>query len=69
MEDSERCNLWILGSFDQIEEVAELTINQGGDLGDQDLIQIDKFISDVEESAVKFLAARFVVPLLIFLKI
>ncbi|ESW14444.1 hypothetical protein PHAVU_008G281600 [Phaseolus vulgaris] len=46
------------GSFDQIEEVAELTINQGGDLGDQDLIQIDKFISDVEESAVKFLAAR-----------
>jgi len=69
MEDSERCNLWIVGSFNQIEEVAELTINQGGDPGDQDLIQIDKFISDVEESAVKLLAARFVVSPLIFLKI
>ncbi|XP_047153573.1 regulatory protein RecX [Vigna umbellata] len=46
------------GSFDQIEEVAELTIHQGGDSGDQDLIQVDKIISDVEESAVKLLAAR-----------
>ncbi|QCE01867.1 regulatory protein [Vigna unguiculata] len=46
------------GSFDQIEEVAELTTHQGGDSGDQDLMQIDKFISDVEESAVKLLAAR-----------
>ncbi|CAJ1971536.1 unnamed protein product [Sphenostylis stenocarpa] len=46
------------GSFDQMEEVGELTIHQGGDSGDQDLIQIDKFISDVEESAVKLLAVR-----------
>lgn len=59
----------ILGSFDQIEEVAELTIHQGGDSGDQDLVQIDKIISDVEESAVKLLAARFVFSTSIFLKI
>ncbi|RDY07298.1 Regulatory protein RecX, partial [Mucuna pruriens] len=46
------------GSFDQMKEVGELTIHQGGDSCDQDLIQIDKFTSDVEESAIKLLAAR-----------
>ncbi|TKY57434.1 Regulatory protein RecX [Spatholobus suberectus] len=44
--------------FDQMEEVGELTFHQGGDSSDQDLIQIDKFTSDVEESAIKLLAAR-----------
>ncbi|KAK7386021.1 hypothetical protein VNO78_32070 [Psophocarpus tetragonolobus] len=46
------------GSFDQMKEVGKLTIQQGGDSRDQELIQIDKFTSDVEESAVKLLAAR-----------
>ncbi|XP_027332777.1 uncharacterized protein LOC113847723 [Abrus precatorius] len=41
-----------------IEEVEELTMHQGGDSCQQDLMQIDKFTSDVEESAIKLLAAR-----------
>lgn len=58
---SEHCNLWILDSFDQMEEVGELTIHEGGDSCDQELIQIDKFTSDVEEAAIKLLASRLVV--------
>ncbi|XP_020203871.1 uncharacterized protein LOC109789354 [Cajanus cajan] len=46
------------GSFDQVEDVGELTIDQGGHSGDQDMIPIDKFTSDVEESAIKLLAAK-----------
>ncbi|KAG5109276.1 hypothetical protein JHK82_038499 [Glycine max] len=45
-------------SFDQMEEVGELTIHEGGDSCDQELIQIDKFTSDVEEAAIKLLASR-----------
>lgn len=51
----------IVGSFDQMEEVGELTIHEGGDSCDQELIQIDKFTSDVEEAAIKLLASRLVV--------
>ncbi|KAL2316621.1 hypothetical protein Fmac_030497 [Flemingia macrophylla] len=46
------------GSFDHMEDVGELTIDQGGHSPDQDLIQIDKVTSDVEESAIKLLAAK-----------
>lgn len=46
------------GSFDQMQEVGELTIHQGGDSREQDVIQIDKFTSDAEESAIKLLAVR-----------
>ncbi|KAG5053477.1 hypothetical protein JHK85_005986 [Glycine max] len=46
------------GSFDQMEEVGELTIHEGGDSCDEELIQINKFTSDVEEAAIKLLASR-----------
>lgn len=51
----------IVGSFDQMEEVGELTIHEGGDSCDEELIQINKFTSDVEEAAIKLLASRLVV--------
>ncbi|KAJ1415517.1 Winged helix-like DNA-binding domain superfamily [Sesbania bispinosa] len=44
--------------FEQMEEVGELIIHQAGDSCEQDLIQIDKFTNDVEESAIKLLAVR-----------
>ncbi|RZC27467.1 hypothetical protein D0Y65_005532 [Glycine soja] len=47
-----------IGSFDQMEEVGELTIHEGGDSCDEELIQINKFTSDVEEAAIKLLASR-----------
>lgn len=49
--------------MDEVAEEAaeELTIHQGGDSCEQDLINIDRFTNDVEKSAIKLLAARLVV--------
>ncbi|XP_061337640.1 uncharacterized protein LOC133284596 isoform X2 [Gastrolobium bilobum] len=47
------------GQMEEVKEaVEELTIHEAGDSCEQDLIQIEKFTSDVEQSAIKLLAAR-----------
>ncbi|XP_027187418.1 uncharacterized protein [Cicer arietinum] len=43
--------------FKQMEEVGELTVHQAGD-SEQDLIRLDKFTNDVEQSATRLLASR-----------
>ncbi|XP_019435713.1 PREDICTED: uncharacterized protein LOC109342134 [Lupinus angustifolius] len=40
------------------EDVEEVPIDQNGDSSEQDLINIDRFTNDVEESAIRLLAAR-----------
>lgn len=42
---------------EQMEEVGELTVHQAGD-SEQDLIRLDKFTNDVEQSATRLLASR-----------
>lgn len=46
-----------------MEEIGELTVHHAGDSSEQDLIRVDKFTNDVEQSAIKFLASRLVVLL------